>query len=189
MSYSKPVQATDSRFYNLSPKGPGYMTLQLPEKLVRMITKRLIKTFRTMVILQHELVFEGIKPDPHTPGEDILELNGNRKALYQPSIDDFKKIKFNEDYISKADRVLVYKFLDALKAFLSQTRFVQDMIHNNKSLFSIESVAMSIMSSFNENPNTSKTPQAVHVDFSPDILAPIVVTDTEGKYFSIYSFL
>jgi hypothetical protein len=140
-----------------------------------------------MVSQQHELVFEGIKPDPHTPGEDILEVNGNRKALYKPSIDAFKHIKFNKNNVSTANLVLVYTFLDALKKFLRQTRFVKDMMHNNNSLFSIDSVAMSILSSFNENPNTSTTPQAVHVDFSPDILAPIVVT--EGKDFSIYSFL
>ena len=88
-----------------------------------------LDTLKAMVSLQHELVFEEMKPHPHTPGEDILELNGNRKALYQP-----KQIKFNEDYT--ADLVLIYTFLDALKAFLSQKHFVQDMIRNNNSLFS-----------------------------------------------------
>ena len=136
-----------------------------------------------MVIEKNEFVFEGIKPNPRQTTEDILDVNGNRKALYQSRIDDFKTIDFDKNKISVHNLEKVYLFLNRLKLFLNKhfsnkQKFDKDMIKNNNKSFSIDSIALSIMSSFSDNPQTSSSPQAVHADFSPDVLAPV-----EGEYY------
>jgi len=158
----------------LSTSGDGFLRISLSTDLKVLITSEVIKTLRAMAASNSAVsIFEGL-----TLKRKDVQRNGNRRALYKPSIEALLQLMQQPTFLPKEINTEMKhqtrNFIEKLREFLALQPFVIDMQTalrkeaKYKTLSLVDTIAISVMSSFNENPKTSSKNQVDHFDFHPD---------------------
>lgn len=153
------------KFSQLSPKGLGYMILQLPPDLVGLIDKDLLSILKSM----------GNSTDASDvfgrfigTRENVLKSASRKSVVFKHSpslLKDIESVLRNLEgrEVTRTDVKKVKTFLDAFSCFLKEQRFYKDMKKHYKAKDSDMIMMFSVMITMQKNVD-----QASHFDFNPE---------------------